>query len=40
MSDVELLCDAAPIEIGNRVWHDVNGNGIQDPSEPGINGVP
>ena len=25
--------------IGNFVWHDLNGNGIQDPGEPGINGV-
>ena len=25
--------------IGNFVWHDVNGNGIQDPGETGINGV-
>lgn len=26
-------------EIGNRVWLDTNGNGIQDASEPGIPGV-
>jgi hypothetical protein len=25
--------------IGNRVWHDVNANGIQDPREEGIGGV-
>ena len=28
-----------PIEIGNRVWADTNGNGIQDPSESAISGV-
>ena len=28
-----------PIEIGNRVWADTNGNGIQDPSESAIVGV-
>ena len=27
------LCDAAPIEIGNRIWRDLNGNGVQDPQE-------
>lgn len=26
-------------QIGDRVWHDRNGNGIQDVGEPGINGV-
>ncbi len=39
MGDVELLCDLAPIEIGNRVWNDVNGNGVQDPGEPALSGV-
>lgn len=28
-----------PLEIGNRVWADLNRNGRQDPGEPGINGV-
>jgi hypothetical protein len=39
IGDMELLCDPAPIEIGNRVWRDSNGNGIQDPDEPPIAGV-
>ena len=39
LGDLEILCDAAPIEIGNRVWNDLNGNGIQDPGEPGLNGL-
>ncbi|MCB0097568.1 MAG: hypothetical protein KDE46_17680, partial [Caldilineaceae bacterium] len=39
LGDIELLVAAAPIEIGNRVWDDLNGNGIQDPGEPGLNGV-
>jgi hypothetical protein len=40
MGDVELLCDPAPIEIGNYVWEDSNQNGIQDPGEPPLAGVP
>ena len=36
IGDLELLCQSAPIELGNRVWMDQNGNGVQDPSEPGI----
>ena len=39
LGDVELLCDAPPLTVGNRLWHDVNGNGVQDPGEPGIAGV-
>jgi hypothetical protein len=29
----------APTELGNRVWLDSNGNGVQDPGEPPIRGV-
>lgn len=39
MGDVELLCDVAPIELGNRVWNDINNNGIQDPDETPIAGI-
>ena len=39
LSDIVLLCDPAPIEIGNRIWKDVNGNGIQDAGEPGLSGI-
>lgn len=39
LSDIVPLCDAAPIEIGNRIWQDINGNGIQDAGEPGLTGV-
>jgi hypothetical protein len=28
-----------PASLGDRVWQDSNGNGIQDPGEPGIPGV-
>lgn len=36
LGDLEMLCDPAPIEIGNRVWLDTDGNGIQDAGEVGI----
>ena len=28
-----------PLQIGNRVWNDANGNGIQDSNETGIQTV-
>ncbi|AYQ33340.1 SdrD B-like domain-containing protein [Runella sp. SP2] len=33
LGDVEYLCGLAPIEIGNRVWIDLDKDGIQDPCE-------
>lgn len=39
LGDLAALCDAAPIEIGNRIWEDANGNGVQDAGEPGIPGI-
>ena len=39
LGDVEILLDAQAAEIGNRVWNDLNTNGIQDANEPGIAGV-
>ena len=39
LGDVEILCEDPPIEIGNRVWVDVNFNGVQDPQEPPISGI-
>ncbi|GIV31547.1 MAG: hypothetical protein KatS3mg029_0898 [Saprospiraceae bacterium] len=39
LGDLEAMCDPAPIEVGNRVWHDLDGDGVQDPSEPGIDGI-
>jgi hypothetical protein len=39
IGNVQALCDAAPIELGNRVWRDINGNGIQEPGELPISGV-
>ena len=39
LGDLEVLCEAAPLEIGNRVWLDIDEDGIQDPSEPPIANV-
>ncbi len=39
LGDLELVTETAPIEIGNRVWNDLNGDGIQNANEVGIAGV-
>ncbi|MBO0937979.1 hypothetical protein J2I47_15590 [Fibrella sp. HMF5335] len=39
LGDGKALCDLPGLEIGNRVWFDDNRNGIQDPYEPGVDGV-
>jgi SdrD B-like domain len=39
IGDVELLSDAAPIEIGNRVFMDTDSDGEQDAGEMGLDGI-
>ncbi len=39
LGDIEAFCEGAPIEVGDRVWFDRNGNGRQDPSEPALPNV-
>ncbi len=39
LGGISLLAEAAPVEIGNRVWFDADSDGIQDPSEPSLAGV-
>ena len=39
LGDIEALCNPAPLQIGNRIWRDLNSNGVQDPGEPNIAGV-
>ncbi len=34
LGEVEFACQT-PLEVGNRIWLDVNTNGIQDPGESG-----
>lgn len=40
LGGVTALCDRTPIEIGNRVWRDLNGNGVQDPNESRAGSTP
>ncbi|TWP53400.1 hypothetical protein FKR81_05415 [Lentzea tibetensis] len=39
LGDLEALCDLAPVQIGNRVWFDTDGDGVQDGNEPAVAGV-
>lgn len=39
VGDIELLCDAAPLEIGDLVWVDTDGDGQQDADELPVPGV-
>ncbi len=39
LGDIEIISAPAPIEIGNRVWLDADGNGVQDAGELPIAGV-
>ncbi len=39
VGDVEILCNVAPLEIGNRIWNDKDKDGIQDADEVGIGNV-
>jgi len=33
LGDLEAVCGPPPLEIGNRVWEDLDRNGVQDPGE-------
>jgi len=39
LGGISLLADAAPVEVGNRVWFDADKDGIQGPEEPAIAGL-
>ncbi len=39
LGDIEFFGTEAPVEIGNRLWNDANGNGIQDAGEAGMANV-
>ncbi|MFF2548932.1 SdrD B-like domain-containing protein [Kitasatospora sp. NPDC058063] len=39
MGDLEVLCDRAPLQIGNRVWYDPERTGLQEPGRLPAAGV-
>lgn len=39
LGDLEYLTAPAPLQIGNRVWSDTDGDGIQDAGENGVQNV-
>ncbi len=39
LGDIVVVCDPAPIELGNRIWNDLDCDGIQDAGEPGLGGI-
>ncbi|MFE6505765.1 SdrD B-like domain-containing protein [Kitasatospora sp. NPDC057738] len=39
MGDLEVLCDRAPLQIGNRVWYDPERTGLQQPGQLPAAGV-
>lgn len=39
LGDLQFLVDAAPVQIGNYVWFDLDGDGIQGPDEPAMPGI-
>ncbi|MCB9390155.1 MAG: DUF11 domain-containing protein [Acidimicrobiia bacterium] len=39
LGDIESLCVAAPMQLGNYVWFDADGDGVQDPGELPVTGA-
>ncbi|MEU1508715.1 SdrD B-like domain-containing protein [Kitasatospora sp. NPDC005748] len=39
MGDLEVLCDQAPLQIGNRVWYDPERTGVQRPGQRPVPGA-
>lgn len=39
LGDLALVCAAAPLEIGNYVWLDSDGDGVQNPGEMALAGI-
>ena len=39
LGDIEIAGSEPGVELGNRVWNDANGNGVQDAGETGIANV-
>ena len=39
VGQINALCEPAAVTVGNRVWVDRNGDGVQNPAEPPLAGV-
>lgn len=39
LGSMAIAASAAPIEIGNYVWYDIDNDGVQDPDEPPVEGA-
>ncbi len=44
LGDIEVLCDVSfsepqTIRVGNRIWIDTDGDGVQDPNEQALSGI-
>ncbi len=39
LGDVEVLCALPPVEVGNYIWEDLDGDGVQDAGELPLAGV-
>jgi Secretion system C-terminal sorting domain/SdrD B-like domain len=39
LGEIELLSDAAPVEVGNRIWFDANQDGLQGGNETGLKDI-
>lgn len=39
LGDIELISSNIPVEVGNRIWDDIDNDGIQDANEAGIANV-
>ncbi|MBL4660891.1 MAG: DUF11 domain-containing protein [Alcanivoracaceae bacterium] len=39
IGDLEALCDTPNLEVGNRVWNDIDADGVQGAGEAGIAGL-
>ena len=37
---IRVITDGCPAKLGDFVWFDENENGLQDPGEPGVGGIP
>lgn len=40
LGDVEVICRPAPVDIGSRVWRDVNNSGVYDAGDSALPNVP